>query len=79
MVVSEILSLYRDGNDLFHTIIKRIYEEWDAELEQWHLKKVELVFEDPATAVERWHGWLVPPTWEFVSEIWAYERRSPED
>ena len=41
MVVSEIRSLYRDENDLFRTVIKRIYEEWDAEREQWHLKKIE--------------------------------------
>lgn len=41
MVVSQIRSLYRDENDLFRTVTKRIYEVWDAELEQWHLKKVE--------------------------------------
>lgn len=34
-----------------------------------------LVFEDPAAGVERWHGWFVPPAWEFVSEVWAYERK----
>ena len=39
--VSEIRSLYRDENDLFRTVLKRIYEEWDAEREQWHLKKIE--------------------------------------
>lgn len=84
MVVSEIRSLYRDENDLFREIHKRIYEEWDAEREQWHLKKIEFIFEDPdlrvpsddpAVAVEHQHGWLVPPTWEFVSEVWAYERK----
>ena len=37
MVISEIRSLYRDENDLFRTVIKRIYEEWDAAREQ--LKK----------------------------------------
>ena len=87
MVISEIRSLYRDENDLFREVLKRIYEEWDADREQWHLKKIEFVFEDPdlpvcsddpAVAVERRHGWLVPPAWEFVSEVWAYERRSPE-
>jgi hypothetical protein len=41
MVVSEIRSLYRDENDLFRTVIKRIYEERDAEREQWDLKKIE--------------------------------------
>lgn len=85
MVVSEIRSLYRDENDLFREVLKRIYEEWNAELEQWHLKKIEFVFEDPelpvpsddpAVAVERRHGWLVPPAWEFVSEVWEYERKS---
>ena len=27
MVISEIRSLYRDEDDLFRTVIKRIYEE----------------------------------------------------
>ena len=84
MVMSEIQSLYRDENDLFQTIIKRIYEEWDAEREQWNLKKIEFIFEDPefpvrsdnpAVSVEQRHGWLVPPEWEFQSEVWAYERK----
>ena len=84
MVVSEIRSLYRDENDLFRTVLKRIYEEWDAEQEQWHLKKIAFVYEDPefpvpsdnpAVAVEQRHGWLVPPEWEFVSEVWESERK----
>ena len=83
MVISEIRSLYRDENDLFRTVIKRIYEEWDAGQEQWHLKKIEFVYEDPelpvpsenpAVAVEQRHGWLIPPEWEFISEVWVYER-----
>ena len=41
MVISEIRSLYQDENDLLRTVTKRIYEVWDAEHEQWHLKKVE--------------------------------------
>ena len=47
MVVSEIRSLYRDENDLFCTVLKRIWEEWDASLEQWNLKKIEFIFCDP--------------------------------
>ena len=47
MVVSEIQSLYRDENDLFRTVLERIYEEWDAEQEQWDLKKIEFIYEDP--------------------------------
>ena len=88
MVVSEIRSLYRDENDLFRTVIKRIYEEEDVEQEQWNLKRIEFIFEDPelplpsdnpAVAVEQRHGWLIPPAWEFISEIWEYERkRVPE-
>ena len=46
-VVSEIRSLYRDEDDLFRTVTKRIYEEWSAEQEQWHLKKIEFIYEDP--------------------------------
>ena len=85
MVISEIWSLYRDENDLFRTIIKRIWEEWDAGREQWDLKKIEFIYKDPelpvrsdnpAVAVEQRHGWLVPPDWEFQSEVWEYERKS---
>ena len=81
---NEIRSLYRDESDLFRTVLKRIYEEWNAELEQWHLKRIEFIYEDPelpvpsdnpAVAVEQRHGWLIPPTWEFVSEVWEYERK----
>lgn len=84
VVISEIRSLYRDENDLFRTIVKRIYEDWDAERGQWHLKKIEFIFEDPefpvpsenpAVAVEQRHGWLTPPEWEFISEVWEYERK----
>ena len=76
MVISEIRSLYRDENDLFRTVIKRIYEEWDAEREQWHLKRIEFIFEDPelplpsenpAVAVEQWLA--DPAGMEFISEI----------
>ena len=74
MVVSEIRSLYRDENDLFRTVTKRVYEEWDAEREQWNLRRIEFIFEDPelplpsdnpVIAVEQRHGWLIPPAWEF--------------
>ena len=84
-VISEIRSLYRDEDDLFRTVLKRIYEDWDAEQEQWHLKKIEFIYEDPefpvpsdnpAVAVEQRHGWLVPPEWEFISEVWEYERKA---
>ena len=78
MVVSDIQSLYRDESDLFRTVLKRIFGEWNAERGQWGLKRIEFIFEDPelpvrsdnpAVAVEQWHGWLVPPPWEFVSEV----------
>ena len=84
-VMSEIRSLYRDDNDLLRTITKRIYEHWDAEQEQWCLQKIEFIYEDPefpvpsanpAVAVEqRIPVWLVPPDWEFVSEVWEYGRK----
>ena len=88
MVVSEIRSLYRDENDLFRTVLKRIWEEWDASLEQWNLKKIEFIFCEPelpirsdniAVAVEPQNGWLIPPAWEFVSEVWAYTRKPVEE
>ena len=88
MVVSEIRSLYRDENDLLRTVTQRIYEEWDADQAQWCLRKIEFVYEDPelpvpsdnpAVAVEQRHGWLVPPAWEFVSEVWASERKRVQE
>jgi hypothetical protein len=84
MVLSEIRSLYRDENDLFRTVLKRIYEEWDDALDQWNLRRIEFIYEDPelsvpsdnpAVAVEQRHGWLIPPEWEFQSEVWEYERK----
>ena len=86
MVVSEMRSLYRDENDLFRTVVKRIYEQWNAQLQQWDLRRIEFIFADPelpvpsdnpAVAVEQRHGWLIPPEWEFQSEVWEYERKSP--
>lgn len=84
MVVTQIRSLYRDENDLLRTVIKRVYEEWNAQLEQWRLKKIEFLFPDddlpvhtdsPEASVEHQHGWIVPPAWEFVSEVREYERK----
>ena len=84
MVISEIRSLYRDENDLFRTVLKRIYEQWNERLQQWDLKRIEFIYEDPefpvrsdnpAVAVEQRHGWLIPPEWEFQSEVWEYERK----
>ena len=43
MVISEIRSLYRDENDLFRTVTQRIYEEWDADQAQWHLRRIEFI------------------------------------
>ena len=51
MVVSEMRSLYRDENDLFRTVIKRIYEQWNAQLQQWDLRRIEFIFEDPELPV----------------------------
>ena len=88
MVVSQICSLYRDANDLLRTVIKRVYEEWDAPVEQWRLRKIEFLFPDdnlplhtdrPEAAVEHQHGWIVPPTWEFVSEVREFERTPESD
>ena len=88
MVVTQIRSLYRDANDLLRTVIKRVYEEWDASVAQWQLKKIEFLFPDddlplhtdrPEASVEHQHGWIVPPTWEFVSEVWEYERKPERD
>ena len=88
MVVSEIRSLYRDENDLYRTVLKRIYEAWDADRGHWNLKKIEFIFCEPEypvpsddirTAVEPQNGWLIPPAWEFQSEVWAYERKPVDE
>ena len=83
MVVTQIRSLYRDEDDLLRTVTKRIYEEWDAERKQWHLKKVKYIFDDPPVpsdnvevSVEHRHGWLIPPGWEFISEEWVHTRQA---
>jgi hypothetical protein len=61
MVVSEIQSLYRDEDDLFRTVIKRIYEEKVGD--KWVVKKVEIIFEDgePAPLLGYQHGWIICP------------------
>lgn len=83
-VVSQIRSLYRDEDDLFRTVLKRIYESWNEDLQQWDLLKIEFIYEDPdypvrsdsapATVEER-HGWVIPPAWEFRSEVTEFERK----
>ena len=87
MVISQIRSLYRDENDLLRTVVKRVHEEYDAPLGLWKLKKIEFLFPDddlpvhtdrPEASVEHQHGWVVPPDWEFISEVREYERK-PED
>lgn len=82
MVISEIRSLYQDENDLLRTVVKRIYEVWDAEREQWTLKRVEYIFDEPPVpsdtieiSVEHRHGWLIPPEWEFITEEWVCTRQ----
>ena len=79
MVISQIQSLYRDEDDLFRTVIKRIYEEQVGD--KWVVKKVEIIYEDgePAHLLEYRHGRLIPPEWEFISEVWEYERKQVEE
>ena len=88
MVISEIRSLYRDENDLLRTSIKRIYELWNENLRQWDLLKIEFIYEapdyplrsdNPEETVEERHGWVIPPAWQFISEVWAYERKPVEE
>lgn len=84
LFVSEIRAEYIDENDLPRTVGKRIWEAYDSELKQWHLKRVEYIFEDPEypvpsepvnVAVESRHGWLIPPDWKFEIEVWVYTRQ----
>ncbi|MDE0327327.1 MAG: hypothetical protein OXN27_25650 [Candidatus Poribacteria bacterium] len=84
LFVSEIRAQFIDENDLQRVVIKRIWEVYDSELRQWHLKRVAYIFEDPDypvvseplnIAVESRHGWLIPPEWEFELEVWVYTRQ----
>ena len=84
MVITQIRALYRDENDLLRTVIKHVHEKWDAPLGLWILKKIEFLFPDddlpvhtdsPEAAVEHQHGWVVPPAWEFISEVREFERK----
>ena len=88
MVVSEIRSLYSDENDLLRTVIKRIWEKWNEWLQQWDLIKFEFFYEapdfplrsdNPAATVEARHGWVIPPDWRFISEVYEYERKPVEE
>ena len=83
MVVSEIRAQYVDENDLFRTVLKRIYEDWDATHNRWQLQKIEYVFCEPEypipsdtlpLAVETRHGWVIPPEWKFDTEVWVCTR-----
>ena len=31
--------------------------------------------QEPAQPLEYRHGWIIPPEWEFISEVWEYERK----
>ena len=76
MFISEIRAQYRDGDSLlFHTVVKRIYEEQVGE--RWVVRKVEIIYEDgdPVQPIEYRDGWIIPPEWEFMSEKWTYKRK----
>lgn len=84
MVVSEIRAQYVDENDLFRTVIKRMYEVRDAVQNRWQLKRIEYIFADPEypvpsddleVAVETRHGWVIPPSWKFSTEVWIHTRQ----
>ena len=32
--------------------------------------------QEPTQPLEYWHDWLILPEWEFISEVWEYERKS---
>ena len=80
MKLSEIRSLYRDENRALRTVIKRIWEEWDADEQLWRVDRVEILYRDnyskPEQPIEYQHGWIIPPEWEFVSEVWVALLRS---
>lgn len=84
MVISQIQSLYVDDDDLLRTVFKRIYEQYNDRLQQWDLIKIEFIYkapdyplrsDNPAATVEARHGWVIPPDWRFISEVYEYERK----
>ena len=75
LFVSEIRAQYRDADSLlFHTVVKRIYEEQVGE--RWIVRKVEIVYESggPEQPIAYRNGWIIPPEWEFMSEYWTSKR-----
>lgn len=77
LFVSEIRAQYRDSDSLlFHTVVKRIYEEQVGE--SWIVRKVEIVYGsgDPEQPIEYRDGWIIPPEWEFMSEYWTFKRQA---
>ena len=80
MVVSEIRSLYRDAESLlFHTVIKRIWEQLVGD--RWVGRKVEIIYGDgePVQPIEYRDGWIIPPGWEFMSQKWTYKRKPMQE
>ena len=83
-MISEIRLLYNDENDLSRTVIKRIYETWDPEHEQWHLKKIEYLFDvqelpvssdNIESAARTRNGRLIPSEWDFVTQEFVCTRQ----
>ncbi len=74
--VSKITGVFRDKNNLLHTVIKHISEEWNTDKKQWIVKKIEIIYQNDELTlpIEYHHDWIAPREWEFISENWEYRR-----
>ena len=86
-VISEIRLDYDDEDGIYRTLTKRIYETWNPELEQWHLKKIEYLFDGTElpvssdnieAAAHTRDGRLIPSEWIFIAQKFVYTRKPIE-
>ena len=86
-VISKIRLDY-DEDGISRTLTKCIYETWNPEIEQWHLKKIEYLFDDDSelpvssdnieAAAHTRDGRLIPSEWIFVDQEFVCTRQSIE-
>ena len=66
----------RDENRELQTDIKRIWEVWDLDDGLSQVDRAEIFYRDnyakPSHPLEYRYGWIIPPEWELVSEVWEY-------
>ena len=86
-VISKIRLDYYDEDGISRTLTKCIYETWNPEIEQWHLKKIEYLFDDSElpvssdnieAAAHTRDGRLIPSEWIFDGQEFVCVRQPIE-